>query len=123
MNRIEAHEFAENWVGAWNRRDIDAVLAHYVDDAKFVSPKAATFVGKPMIEGKQALSQYWHTASRKIQKLQFKLDHVVWDPVSNELVIFYEAHLNGVSSRACELMKFDRSGKQLSGEALYGAAL
>ena len=49
MNRIEAHEFAANWISAWNRRDVDAVLEHYIDDATFVSPKAVGFVGKPVV--------------------------------------------------------------------------
>ena len=79
MNRLDAQEFAANWISAWNRRDVDAVLEHYVEDAKFVSPKAATFVGNPVVEGKEALSQYWHLASEKIEKIEFKLDHIVWD--------------------------------------------
>ncbi len=123
MNRFEANEFAANWISAWNRRDVDAVLAHYVEDARFVSPKAVSHLGKPVVEGKQALSRYWHTASAKIRILEFVLDHITFDPATNELVVFYEANLNGVRSRACELMKFDASGRQLSGEALYGAAL
>jgi ketosteroid isomerase-like protein len=123
MNRTEAHEFAENWISAWNRRDVDAVLAHYAENVKFVSPKAATFVGNPVVNGKKALSRYWHVALEKIAKIEFKLDQIVWDSESNELVIFYEAKLNGVYSRACESMKFDSSGRQVSGEAMYGAAL
>jgi ketosteroid isomerase-like protein len=123
MNRIEAQEFAANWISAWNRRDVNAVLEHYVDDAKFVSPKAAIFVGKPVLQGKKALSEYWQLASKKFEKIEFKLDHIVWDSDANELVIFYEANLNGVCSRACEMMKFDSSGKQVSGEAMYGAPI
>ena len=45
MNRIEANAFATNWIRAWNKKDVDAVLEHYVEDAKFISPKAASFVG------------------------------------------------------------------------------
>lgn len=116
MNRIEASKFAANWISAWNRKDVNAVLEHYVDDAKFVSPKAATFFGNPVVNGKKALLQYWQLAARKIEKIEFKLDHIVWDSVSNELVIFYEANLNGVRSRACETMTFDLSGRQLSGK-------
>jgi len=123
MNRVEANEFAANWISAWNRKDVNAVLEHYVDDAIFLSPKAATFVGNPVVNGKKALLQYWQLAVRKIEKIEFKLDHIVWDSVSNELVIFYEANLNGVRSRACETMKFDSSGRQLSGEAMYGAPI
>jgi steroid delta-isomerase len=123
MNRLEANEFAANWVSAWNRKDVNAVLEHYVEDARFISPKAATFVGKPVVEGKTALSQYWQLAARTIAKIEFTLDHIVWDSESNELVIFYEANLNGVCSRACEMMKFDSSGRQVSGEAMYGAPI
>src|SRR5215208_240494 len=123
MNRIEAHEFAANWISAWNRRDVDAVLEHYIDDATFVSPKAVGFVGKPVVHGKKALSEYWKVASRKIEVIEFKLDHIVWDSYSNELVIFYEANVNGVCSRACEMMKFESTGRQVSGEAMYGAPI
>ena len=102
MNRIEANAFTTNWIRAWNKKDVDAVLEHYVEDAKFISPKAASFVGNPVIDGKKALSEYWHLAAKKIEKIEFKLDHIVWDPESNDLIIFYEANLNGVCSRACE---------------------
>jgi len=123
MNRLEANEFALNWISAWNRKDVNAVLEHYTEDAKFVSPKAATLVGNPIVKGKEALSRYWQLAAQKIEKIEFTLDHIVWDSASNELVIFYEANLNGVCSRACETMKFDLSGKQVSGEAMYGASI
>jgi ketosteroid isomerase-like protein len=102
---------------------VNAVLDHYVDDAKFVSPKAATFVGNSVVEGKKALSEYWQLAAKKIEKIEFTLDHIVWDSDSNELVIFYDANLNGVCNRACEMMKFDSSGRQVSGEAMYGAPI
>jgi hypothetical protein len=42
MNRIEANAFATSWIRAWNKKDVDAVLDHYVEDATFISPKAAT---------------------------------------------------------------------------------
>lgn len=123
MNRTEASEFAENWINAWNRKDVSAVLEHFAEDATFTSPKAATFVGNPVLKGKNALSQYWQLAARKIERIEFTLDHIVWDSASDELVVFYEANLNGVRSRACETMKFDRSGRQVSGEAMYGASV
>ena len=63
------------------------MLEHYVEDAKFISPQAATFVGNPVIEGKKALSKYWHLAAKKIEKIEFKLDHIVWDSDSNDLII------------------------------------
>jgi hypothetical protein len=123
MNRIEANASRRTGSEPGNKKDVDAVLEHYVEDAKFISPKAASFVGNPVIEGKKALSEYWHLAAKKIEKIEFKLDHIVWDSESNDLIIFYEANLNGVCSRACEAMKFDSSGRQVSGEAMYGAVI
>ncbi len=35
MPLIDAHTarcFAESWIDAWNRRDLDAVLSHYAED-------------------------------------------------------------------------------------------
>jgi ketosteroid isomerase-like protein len=121
MKRIEAYELAANWVDLWNRKDVEAVLEHYCDDVIFMSPKATNIVGQSLLEGKEALSQYWKTACEKIEKIEFKLDRVVWDPETSELVVIYEANLNGVRSRACETMRFDPSGKIVSGEAMYGA--
>jgi hypothetical protein len=70
-----------------------------------------------------AVARYWQLAAIKIEKIEFTLDHIVWDSTSNELVIFYEANLNGVRSRACATMKFDSCGRQVSGEAMYGASI
>ena len=123
MTRSEMENHARAWIDAWNRRDVDAVLGHYVDDAVFVSPKALTFVGTARISGKDKLAAYWHTASQKIQTLVFRLDRVICDPEARELVVLYDATLNGTTSRACELMRFDAAGRQIGGEALYGAVL
>src|SRR3974390_53367 len=38
MNRIEANEFAAKWISAWNRKDVNAVLEHYVEDANWEWP-------------------------------------------------------------------------------------
>jgi hypothetical protein len=55
--------------------------------------------------------------------LEFKLDHAAWDERRRELNVVYEANLNGERKRACEIMRFDKSGRQIRGEALYGAIL
>jgi ketosteroid isomerase-like protein len=123
MTREDANNFAARWISAWNRKDVAAVLDHYVDDARFISPKAALFVGNPVVEGKAALANYWQLGAKKLDTIEFKLDRVLWDPDVNELVVFYEANLNGERSRACEVMKFNAAGKQISGEAMYGAAI
>jgi ketosteroid isomerase-like protein len=38
MTDIDPNAFAREWVDAWNRRDLPAVLGRYADDVRFVSP-------------------------------------------------------------------------------------
>jgi len=37
--------------------------------------------------------------------------------------VLVQENLNGDRKRACEIMQFDTSGRQVRGEALYGAII
>ena len=115
--------FAESWIAAWNRRDIEAILANFAEKAQFVSPVARQFVGCPMLQNKEELEGYWRAALDSISTLHFKLNHATWDERRRELNVVYEANLNGEHKRACEIMQFDVPGLQIKGEALYGAVI
>jgi hypothetical protein len=120
---IDPNAFARNWVAAWNRRDAEAVLAHYAEQASFVSPKAATLFGRAELRNKDELRQYWLAALQAIEHLVFTLDRISWDPLNRTLTILYVASLNGVSARATEIVEFNADGLIQRGEALYGAVL
>jgi steroid delta-isomerase len=96
--------FAESWIAAWNRRDVEALLAHYSETAQFLSHVASNLVGRPMLRDKKELEAYWRTALARISSLEFKLDHAAWDEKRRELNVVYEANLNGERKRACEIM-------------------
>ena len=51
--------FAKAWLTAWNRRDVDAVLAHFHDDVVFTSPVAAQVMpdSNGVVRGKAALAR------------------------------------------------------------------
>jgi hypothetical protein len=115
--------FAESWIAAWNRRDIEAVLAHFAEEAQFVSPVARQILGRPVLQNKKELESYWRAALSRISTLHFKLDHAAWDARRRELNVVYEANLDGERKRACQIMQFDDLGRQINGEALYGAAI
>lgn len=56
MEAARAHGFVQDWVDAWNRHNVDAVLAHLADGATFTSPVAARIVaGSDVARGKAAL--------------------------------------------------------------------
>ena len=122
MTDAAAQQFARAWIQAWNRRDAEAVLAHYAEEAVFVSPKAERFVGKARIEGKPALRAYWQAALAQIQSIEFKLDAALWSARSETLTVVYEAAFQRQPpTRAVEVMRF-QAGKIVHGEALYGVA-
>ena len=104
-------------------RDVEAVLAHYSEDAQFVSPMARNLVCRVILRNKKELEDYSRTALACISSLEFKLDHAAWDEKRRELNVVYEANLYGERKRACEIMQFDTSGRQIRGEALYGAMI
>jgi acyl-CoA thioester hydrolase len=115
-----AKRFAQAWVAAWNRRDIEAVLAHYAEDAVFVSPKAMAFLGKAEARGKGELRAYWQAASARIRSLHFALEEAAWSAADQTLTMVYVATIDEQARRAVEIVRF-RGGLIVRGEALYGA--
>ncbi len=71
----EPVEFADEWIRAWNTRDVEAVLVHYADDILFTSPTAARVVPHSggVIRGKDALRSYWTRALEANPDLEFTL--------------------------------------------------
>ena len=83
------------------------MLAHFSEEAQFVSPVARNLIGRPLLRSKKELEDYWRTALERISLLEFKLDHAAWDEKRRELNVVYELNLNGERKRACEIMQFD----------------
>ena len=123
MTEDDASAFVEGWIAAWNRRDLDAVLAHYAPDIRFFSPIAAEVAGAAAIEGKEALNAYWRDALEKYDRLQFTPETFTWDAAQKLLAIHYVADLNGTRRMVCEAQWFDDAGKVARAAAYYGAVL
>jgi acyl-CoA thioesterase FadM len=123
LTEASAQSFARAWIEAWNRRDIEAVLSHYADDAVFVSPKAERIVGSSRVEGKRALRAYWATALAQIPALHFSLDAALWSPRGQALTVLYRSQRGTAAPvHAAEIMRF-RAGQIVHGEALYGGVV
>ena len=121
MTRAEMLRHAEEWIAAWNRGDVERVLADFAERARFVSPRAALIVGKAELHGKAAIGAYWRRAIEKNGVPRFRLDSVICDPERREMVVIYDRLNDGTVVRACEFMRFDKNSKQIEGEAMYGA--
>jgi ketosteroid isomerase-like protein len=120
VTREAARAFAERWAAAWNRGELEALLAHFHDAIVWTSPKALQSMGRGTLIGKQAVRDYYAAALRRIRTLHFRVERVIWDPESRELSIVYDREVDGVADRASEILRFDASGHVISGEVHYG---
>ena len=116
----DAEKFAEEWAEAWNRRDTEAVLAHFRDDIIFASPTALVVTGSPVVYGKEALRSYWTAALARTGSIRFSVIRVLWDPARRELAIIYLAEIDGRSGTVSENLIFDDAGLVATAEVFHG---
>lgn len=112
-----ARAFADAWIDAWNRRDLDAVLAHYRDDFEFFSPLIVQIVGERSgkLTGKPMVRAYWETGLAILPDLHFEFVDVLVGVDS--LAVLYRGH-RGLT---IEVFEFDAVGQVARGRALYAA--
>lgn len=122
MTRANGETFAAEWAEAWNRRDLEAVLAHFDKGIVFTSPTALSVTGNATIRGKDALRAYWTAAIAHITSLRFTVDRVLWDPVSRELAILYTSDINGTVKKVSENLQFNDEELVVAAEVLHGVA-
>ena len=118
---MDAQAFAERWISEWNRRDVEAMLAHFSDDVVFTSPRAKALVGCARIEGKAKLREYWTLGVQRFQSFRFILDYVIYQ--GDHMAIVYTPQLDGKRIRAVEFLTFGQDGLIREGEAMHGIEL
>jgi hypothetical protein len=75
---VEAQRFAEQWIDAWNRHDLDSILEHYAEEVDFFSPFAAKLLHRAdgRVQGRSALRQYFTIGLTAYPELKFDLRFV-----------------------------------------------
>jgi ketosteroid isomerase-like protein len=77
----KAHQLAQSWIEAWNRRDLEAVLSHYAEDIEFSSPFVANpkVAGDPSgrLKGKEKLRAYFQSGLDLLPNLKMALVDVL----------------------------------------------
>ncbi|HKT90488.1 MAG TPA: nuclear transport factor 2 family protein [Candidatus Sulfotelmatobacter sp.] len=116
-----ARALADRWIAAWNRKDVEAVLADFSEDVIFTSPRAKSAVGSSRVVGKSQLREYWTRSIARIQSLRFTLDHFLCD--GDRLAIVYIAEIDGRRIRAVEFLNFGPDGLIHEGEVMHGVEL
>lgn len=118
MDTIDALAFSREWGAGWNRRDVEAVLRHFHEDALFTSPIAMRigFAEDGAVKGKDSLRLYWTKALAKNPGLGFKVI-AVYQGV-NTLVIRFK---NQEEKDRVEILKFDH-GLFIEGHGTFAAS-
>ncbi len=119
--KMDARAFADEWISDWNRKDVEAVLSHFSEDAVFTSPRTKAILGTASAKGKSRLREYWTKAIQRIQAIRFTLDYVIHD--GNRMGIVYTAEIDDKKMRAVEFFVFGEDGLVREGEAMHGVEL
>lgn len=116
MGMIAAREFVDDWVAAWNAHDLEAVLAHFTEDAEFASPVAVQLLPDSggVVRGKAALRAYWAEGLRRIPDLRFEV--VGYYEGVGILVINYR---NQIGRLVNEVLLLDADGRVTRGYGTY----
>lgn len=79
MNDDDARTFAATWVDAWNRRDRDAIRAHYDQDAVLTSPMAARWFARDdgTVRGADELDDYLAVGLDAAPDLHLEFQHAL----------------------------------------------
>lgn len=83
---------ARRWLGRFNARDLDGLLALYADDAVHVSPKLRERQPetKGEIRGKNALRAWWADAMQRLPGLRYEEQHLTASTSTADGRVFME---------------------------------
>jgi len=107
----------QDWLDAWNRRDLDAVLSLYADDVSFTSNAVVSLGvdGSGSIRGKAALRQVFAAGLRAYPDLHFRPLHAFVGPKGRAL------HYFGIQRRhVIEIHEVDAQEKIIVASAYHG---
>jgi hypothetical protein len=100
--------FADEWIEAFNAKDLERMLSHYEEDVTLVSPRVKLMTGDPSctVRGKNALRDYFDAALARSPNLKFTLKGIF--PGVESVVL----RLRASDGRdGAELLVFGKNGK------------
>ena len=109
MTAEPSKRIALRWFDAFNAHDLEALLAHYADDAEHYSPKLK--VRQPdtngLIRGKPALRAWWRDAFDRLPSLRYAVVRLTAD--QDRVFMEYDRHVTGEEDlRVGEVLEISR---------------
>ncbi|HLH28702.1 MAG TPA: nuclear transport factor 2 family protein [Acidimicrobiales bacterium] len=118
ISQEQAAAFGREWIDAWNRHDLDAIVGHYDDAVVFRSPFVATLAAEPSgtLRGQARLRAYFAEALRKYPDLRFT-DLRALAGVSSVTLTYRSVN----NLHAAEVMTLNEAGRVVGVDAHYAA--
>ena len=117
MTESEATRFAQEWVAAWNSRDLERILSHYADNVEVTSPLVPKVLGGDQlsVRGKANLRDF-----RRGLDAYPDLKFTLWGAYAGvqSVIVHYES-VRGMGS--AELMRIRLDGRVSEVLAHYAA--
>lgn len=116
IDRDKAWKFAQEWLEAWNKHDVDRIMEHYDNSIEFCSPVVQKVLGDPkgMVVGIDNLRDYFSRQLQKFADLRFQLLDVFASPQS--IVLYYKINRGLL---AAEVMVLNQKMKAVKVYANY----
>jgi ketosteroid isomerase-like protein len=72
---VTNEQIARAWLDAFNKYDVDALVALYAEDATHTSPKIRRLYPESlgMLRGREALSKWWRESNARLPGLRYEL--------------------------------------------------
>lgn len=118
ITQDEAERLARDWIDAFNRHDLDAVLSHYADDIEFTSPFVVEVARETSgtLHGKEALRAYFANAIEQYPNLGFELLETLTG-VDSVSMLYRSLHRGRL---AVEVMQLNAEGQVAKVTVHYG---
>jgi ketosteroid isomerase-like protein len=116
MNDDDARAFAAAWVDAWNRRDPDAIRAHYATDVVLTSPLAARWYARAdgTLRGADELQDFLDVEFHTAPDLHIELHHILIGV--DGVTVVYSREDGAV---VAEVLNLDEAGRIRRASAYY----
>jgi hypothetical protein len=103
LDPVEARTIAEEWVAAFNSRDIEAILSHYAESIELTSRLVTRTIGDPgaTVRGKPALRAYFTKAMAGSPDLRFELLDVFTGVRS--IAVYFRSNTRGLQLEVMEI--------------------
>ena len=117
IEREWAHQFADQWIAAFNSHDLERIFSFYTDDFTMSSPsireRMAVESGK--LKGKREVRPYWEKSLAMQPPLLFVLKGVF---VGIDTVVVHYESIN--RKLVCETFTFNSQGRITSACSQHG---